>query len=162
MSNAASIDSDRSSPLGNPVPPARQYGLGALLFVCLFSLSFSLHAMWASLTDDELIKSSELIVMGEWLGETTFTAAGRDAMTVGVVSVSEVLKGAPTTRVVLIVQPSTSLKSSTDIAFKRGDRGLWLLRPQPNSKGLFLADHPQRFVPAATGQERIQQLRKKL
>lgn len=51
----------------------------------------------------------------------------------------------------------------SDLSWAPGDRGLWLLRVRPGAEtGLYLADHPQRFVPAATGAARIETLRKAL
>jgi hypothetical protein len=124
-------------------------------FVC--NISF---AMWAALSDDELILSSDLIVMGEWQGQTAVSAASIPEMTMAVIAISEVWKGAGDPVFALIALPSGKIpRSSSDLVFRRGDRGLWLLRLRPGGQGLYLVDHPQRFVPAASGDARIRQLR---
>ncbi len=102
--------------------------------------------MFVQMSDDELIRQSELVVVGEWLGQSTVTIDGH-RVDLGVLRVSEVLKGSAGTTVVLI--PVASLdapRSSSDIRYKRGDGGIWLLRPHPRIAGTYAADHPQRFV----------------
>ena len=113
--------------------------------------------MWAQLDDATLLRSSDLIVMGEWRGSTTPTDGS-----VGYLAVTEVLKGVPGTRMVQIALPSTQFKSGNDLVYRPGDKGLWLLRRHPENKDQYLADHPQRFVPSAGGDERIKQLRRLL
>jgi hypothetical protein len=115
--------------------------------------------MWAPLSDEELIRSSDLIVVGEWQGQVAFSAAGGTDMDVGVVLVDETWKGGAPAFVLVALPASRAPRSSSDPVFRRGDRGLWLLRSQPGSKGLYLADHPQRFVSSGAGQQRIRQLR---
>lgn len=128
-------------------------------------------AMWAMMSDAELLLQSDLIVIGTWQGTTAAPAAatptptpGTVAPSVGAVAVNEVLKGpSATTRVLLVIPAAGALRSSSDIHFSMGDHGLWLLRKQPGgAAGLYLADHPQRFVSTATGAERIEILRKLL
>ena len=119
--------------------------------------------MWASLSDEELVRTSELIVLGEWQGQTTLSTSGLGTLNLGVIAVTETLKGLPNTRVVFVALPAASApRSSSDIHFKQGDRGLWLLRLRPESTGIYLADHPQRFVPLIGNEARIKQLRQKL
>lgn len=123
-------------------------------------------AMWSAMSDAELVQASPLVVVGTWVGQAALTMPGATAaLQVGVVAVSETLKGAaaaanPT--VVFVAVPSPSgLRVSTDIHYRKGDTGLWLLRPHPGATaGLYLADNPQRFVPAATGAAHIDTLRK--
>lgn len=116
--------------------------------------------MWASLSDDELIRGSDLIVMGEWQGQTALSAPSVPEISIGVIAISEVWKGAGAPAFALVALPSGNMpRSSSDRVFRRGDRGLWLLRLRPDGQGLYLADHPQRFVPSAGGEQRIRQLR---
>ena len=120
-------------------------------------------AMWAAMSDAELAQGSSVVVMGTWAGQSALSLPGSAAaIQVGVVVVSEVLKGAAGQTVVFVAVPdAATLRSSSDIHFRKGDSGLWLLRAHPSGdSGLYLADHPQRFVPAATGAARIQSLRK--
>lgn len=122
-------------------------------------------AMWAQMSDEELIRSSVLIVNGEWVGQTPATQRGQAiAGDIGVVAVSEVLKGPPGSALALVaVAGAGTPRSSSDIAFRRGDRGLWLLRAHGSGPiDLLAADHPQRFVPAGSGAPRIAALRRLL
>lgn len=120
-------------------------------------------AMWASLSDDELIRKSDLIVLGEWLGHSILNTGHSSDLTVGVIAISEVLKGPSTSTVALVSIPAaTAPRSSSDLVYRQGDRGLWLLRLRPNSTGIYLADHPQRFVATLGGEARIKQLRQKI
>ena len=124
--------------------------IAALGFILL--LQGQANAMWAAMSERELIEGSELIVMGVW----QVAASGQRH-----VVVSEVLKGPPSLRSVPMAESASGLRSSTDQIRRPGDRGLWLLRRDPEAKpnALYLADHPQRFVPAAGGEARIRLLR---
>lgn len=119
--------------------------------------------MWAQLTDDDLIRTSDLIVLGEWAGQASTLHRGQPVGgDIGVVTVTEVLKGLPGTAIALVaVASARGPRSSSDITFKRGDRGLWLLRRHAGGPiDLFAADHPQRFVSSASGEARIATLRR--
>jgi hypothetical protein len=122
-------------------------------------------AMWEKMSDAELLQRSDLIVVGTWQG-LALPPSGSAAVTptVGVVAVSEVLKGpATTTRALVVVPAPDAPRSSNDLYYRVGDTGLWLLRKRPGEQAnLYLADHPQRFVPAATEAARIEVLRKML
>lgn len=136
-------------------------GLQTARFLCCLSLFLagSVIAMWAPLSDEELVRSSDLIVVGEWQGQSAFSATGSGDIEIGVVLVSETLKGKGPGFALVALPSSSAPRSSSDLVYRRGDRGLWLLKLQPGSKGLYLADHPQRFVPSAGGEQRIRQLR---
>ena len=135
----------------------------AATFVCSAGLGGGALAMWMKMSDDELLQRSDLIVIGTWLGREP-AAAGASAPNVAAVAVSEVLKGPATTTRALVVMPAAEApRSSTDIHRRAGDRGLWLLRKHPGGvAALYLADHPQRFVPMTTEAGRIDVLRKLL
>lgn len=113
--------------------------------------------MWMKMSDAELLLRSDLVVIGTWLGPVS-------APNVGTVAVSEVLKGpAATTQALVMVPAADQPRSSSDLRYREGDMGLWLLRKRPGREaGLYLADHPQRFVPAATEAARIETLRELL
>jgi hypothetical protein len=116
--------------------------------------------MWAGLSDDELIRGSDLVVQGEWQGQTALSMPSVPEIAVGVIAISEVWKGAGNPTFALVALPSSKApRSSSNLTFRRGDRGLWLLRLQPGSQGLYLVDHPQRFVPLDGGEQRMRQLR---
>lgn len=121
--------------------------------------------MWAKMSDAELLRHSDLIVIGTWQGPTSPSAGGAVATpSVGVVAISEVLKGPGLMTRVLIVVPNPDAPiSSSDLHYRVGDTGMWLLRKRPGEQAdLYLADHPQRFVPAATEAARIKILRELL
>ena len=112
--------------------------------------------MWAAMSDEELVSSSELIVIGEWIEYPSIK--GNAVSGSGAIAISKVLKGKATASVSVAQTPGTAPHSSTDLIFHAGDRGLWLLRQMPENKEIYLIDHPQRFVPAAGGEERIRAL----
>jgi hypothetical protein len=119
-------------------------------------------AMWAKLTDPELVAKSDLIVRGELIGVTrTQPTADSPPLWVGTIRVDSVLKGPPALTVALLALPSPEgPRSSTDLGYREGQRGLWFLRVRhPEGSGLYLADHPQRFVPHSKA-DRIQELEK--
>lgn len=128
-------------------------GRAAFLFFLACAVLFTpsqVEAMWARYSETELIAASPLIVMAEFIGETTLAVGPAGNMrAVGVLRVGEVLKGDHAITVVLIELPmSGGAQVSEAMHFARGQRGLWFLYAAPGSTGLFRADHPQRFVPA--------------
>jgi hypothetical protein len=117
-------------------------------------------AMWSRLSDAELFERSDLIVTGVLIGRTRIRT-GQTDLTVGVIRVQETLKG-PAANVALLVLPETRPTASDAIPYDVGASGLWYLRLRgPAEAGLFVADHPQRFVPAAEAQPAIAALRKR-
>lgn len=118
--------------------------------------------MWAQMSDAELLASSDVIVLGEWLGQAEVTLdAGAGPQTLGVIAISEALKGGAAAGFVLVQRPAPgALRSSSDLSFERGQKGLWLLRAKPGgARAIYLVDHPQRFVSAASDAARIAALR---
>lgn len=122
-------------------------------------------AMFVRLSDEELISRSDLIVLGEWMGQSAVgaSALGDSAarLDLGAVAVSDVLKGPAGQTVVFIATPSAeAARTGSDLHHRRGERGLWLLRAKPGAPaGIYLADHPQRFE---TDAARIDALRRLL
>jgi hypothetical protein len=142
-------------------------GLVSVLWAALPGLS---HAMFARLSDEELISRSELIVVGEWLGQSAVGAAALGERTprldLGAIAIAEVLKGPATQTVALVATPAANAantaRSGSDVAHKRGERGLWLLRAKPGAPaGIYLADHPQRFEADAARIEALRRLLKR-
>lgn len=123
-------------------------------------------AMFAKMSDEELIRRSDLIVIGEWVGQSSLRLANSsESMEVGAISISEVLKGSPDQSLALVaVRASSAPRSGAEISYRRGDKGLWLLRQHQDSgaNGIYLADHPQRFIPDTGGAERIKEIRRAL
>jgi hypothetical protein len=128
----------------------------AFLLLCFLGTGQG-HAMWTKASDDELVKSSALIVEATYTGQSAFSAdAGASRMTLGVLRVQKVLRGDPATELVFIRVPTIGLlRKSDDIVFTSGQQGLWFLRADSAYPGLYLADHPQRFVPDAQASEKV-------
>lgn len=146
----------RESPMGFPVVPA-------VLLVTLLAIPGSAHAMWVKLTDTELIARSDVIVIGELIGQTRMKrSSDGETLWLGILEIGEVLKGDPSQTMLLLVLPSPEgPRSSSDIFYRKGQRGLWFLHTRrPGEIGLYLADHPQRFLPAPDATDRIKAIRK--
>ena len=113
----------------------------------LAAFAFETSAMWVRLTDSELVQQSDAIVIGEIIGQTELVLAQPAIkLTLAVIRVAEVLKGDSRATVVLLELPSGGLRSSSDITYRRGQSGIWFLRLRSKTeRGVYLADHPQRF-----------------
>jgi hypothetical protein len=125
----------------------------------------SLHAMFAPLSDRELIEGSSLIVQAEFVGQAQVDLGpSAGSQWLGVLVVRETLKGVVADKIVLIAVPSPAgPRSSSDILYQPGQTGLWFLHARPGgTSGILVADHPQRFVPAGSGQARIEEFRRSL
>ena len=122
------------------------------LLALLVLLSGQVQAMWARMSDAELIEKSQLIVVGEWIGQSPLRLGQEGAaMELAVIAVSEVLRGPQSSSVAFVAVPGSEQPvSSSDLRFKRGDSGVWFLRlrrsGEPN--GPYVVDHPQRFLPS--------------
>lgn len=118
-------------------------------------------AMFAQMSDEELIRRSDLIVVGEWVGQSPLRLPGSSqTLSVGAIRVTEVLKGPKEQGVALVITNSPDApRSNSDMRYQRGDRGLWLLRANPDGSGLYFADHPQRYQAEDSADERVKTLR---
>ncbi|WP_180126595.1 hypothetical protein [Rhodoferax sp. BLA1] len=123
--------------------------------------------MFARFTDEQLVSQSELIVLGEWSGQSAVgaTALGETApiLDMGVITIAEVLKGPSAQVLAFVATPSENgPRSGSDMTHKRGERGLWLLRSKPGApSGIYLADHPQRYETDPTHIEALRRLLKR-
>lgn len=125
----------------------------------LFAVSPVVQADWASITPQELARSAEIIVTGEYLGQQNQVQlpGATEMLNIGVIRVEQWFK-APKTEgnahpslpnLVLLVAPlprANGTVSSVDVPLKAGQQGLWYLRKQ--GKGLYRIDRPDRFVSA--------------
>jgi len=116
-------------------------------------------AMWARMSDQELIERSDLIVVGRLADEKSIKLGDRSAR-VGVIAVSEVLKGSAPAELLLALPARDRPVSSTDLDFRVGQSGLWYLRKVASAgSAIYFADHPQRFVAADQARSQIEALR---
>ncbi len=129
-----------------------------MLAIALLFRFAGANAMWVELTQQELVLGSNLIVIGRLVGETRVSdcADGADFI-VGVIRIDRVLKGDATQGVALLaLRPARTAHISTQLEHGIGQQGLWFLRERRAGKtGLYLADHPQRFVPMAVAADLI-------
>jgi len=132
----------------------------ALVLAALLATGSSM-AMWARLSDAELFDRSDLIVTGTLIGQTRVRIGTAD-LAVGVIDVKETFKGEPT-EIALLVLPTKGQPVASDaLPRATGDSGLWYLRLRTTAEnGLYVADHPQRFVPAAEAEQAVKDLRKR-
>lgn len=119
----------------------------------LLLMGATASAMWAYFSDADLIAKSDLIVFGEITEARQITQSdGQASLNAAVVHITELLKGGGNPTEALLSMPSAeSSRSSADIFYRVGQKGLWFLRVRPQIIGkdsVYLADHPQRFIPA--------------
>lgn len=137
-------------------------GLAAAL---LFSGSEA-TAMWAKMTQVELVQASPLIVLATLEKIVRIPMAGNGgARPVGVLRIENVLKGDSRADIALIALPDPDEPIiSSDLTYKVGQTGLWFLHPAGAEEGavLFAADHPQRFVAADQAATIVESLRRRL
>jgi hypothetical protein len=130
-----------------PLPDAARRRLLRLAAALGLPFAAPARAMWARMSEAELVQHSELVVLGEWASDAPAALPNAPAQAVGRIAVAEVWKGPPGLKTVSVVVPAPGAPLASDaITYRRGDRGLWLLRPWQGGGGLYAADHPQRFV----------------
>lgn len=106
----------------------------------------------AQMTLEELVERSDLIVVGQLASIDPMPASEQD---LGTIRVEDVLFAKPTpaepVREAGVVLPSTrGLRSSDQVFYRVGQRGIWFLRTAPGSAaGRYLADNPQRLMAEA-------------
>lgn len=132
----------------------------AVLFL-LYTMIGSAGAMFVELSEAELIKQSGMIVVGELIGRAVVGGAEKqDAKVLGVIRVEETLKGDTGAAIVFLALPGHKFMHSAQLTHNDGQRGLWYLRLQnADEAGIYVADHPQRFVPLDNASAQIEALR---
>lgn len=132
----------------------------AAFFFSLMVLSGTLladgaFASWAGMTMAELVDGSDVVVVGEVIDVRPAPSSSGEGVDtdIGTVSVTEVLSGNMVGGEVMVLFPSerAKVRTSVDITYKAGQKGVWFLRKKPASaKGqavsIYLADHPQRLM----------------
>ncbi|MBF0612949.1 MAG: hypothetical protein G8345_20195 [Magnetococcales bacterium] len=110
-------------------------------------------ASWVAFTAPQLVQASEMIVVGKLVATVPEVVdLNGYALNLGVIHITQVLKGVSPSRFVTLELPSpTAPRSSSDLLHKKGQNGMWFLRlhgQEPAKR--FIADHPQRFVADTT------------
>lgn len=137
------------------------WALRIVALAVLAGISSQGIAMFALMSDEELVRRSDLIVFGHWAGQSSLqlSAAG-ERLEIGVIAIQEVLKGPSEQSIALVaVAAHDGLRSSSNISYARNAKGLWLLRQKPGTAGIYLADHPQRFLAEGKDAKRIEMIR---
>lgn len=139
--------------------------LSVLFCMAVLSVAFCAavaEASWAGMTLEELVDSSDAVVAGEVVDVRPAPAAEGEGIEIGRLSVKEVLFGGVTEAEVMVLFPSekSRVKTSVDISYKVGQKGVWFLRKKPvpvkgQAASFYLADHPQRFM----GMEQLESVR---
>lgn len=124
------------------------HSLSVLLVLTGLLPALDTSAMWARLSDEELIEASSVVVKAEMTGITTVRFAGTGKnLRLGVLQVEKTYKGSRQT-VRLLALPPEAPVSSTDIVYVPGQSGIWFLRESNTDTGIYMADNPQRFWPS--------------
>jgi len=106
-------------------------------------------ASWVKLSPEELVGQSKLAVIGEFIGTTRVAAQKTGTnIIVGIIKIETVLDGSVHDDFLLIaIRNADSPLISSTIGFKKGQRGLWLLKQySPDNTLLYSASHPQQFT----------------
>jgi hypothetical protein len=144
------------------------------LLLMLWLITGSAQAMWTKAGQVELVESSDVIVRATFIGQASVGLSslhcvnandlkGASEVDFGVLNVIEVLKGS-NEEIFLLRVPSSKglLRRSDSIYYQPGQTGLWYLRPDNEYKGLYLADHPNRFVNSENADKAVEKVRKLL
>lgn len=103
------------------------------------------HSMWLSESPSQLLKTSTLVVEGTLIKRFEINDKNR-SIALGLLKITSIYKGQTNQPLITIELPNSSNPIvSTDIHYKIGTSGLWLLNL--NKNGLLSANHPQRFIP---------------
>lgn len=126
-------------------------GMSSVLCVAAVGGLFAgeVGAMWARMSLEQLVQQSDLVVVGELVAVNPEPGGRFD---IGRIRVDEVIMGQKGVAEVALAVPARAggLRSSEEISYNPGRRGLWFLRRQSGTgaqSGVYLADHPQRLQP---------------
>lgn len=112
---------------------------------------------WAPISDPDLIRTSDLIVVGKivWVENGPASPAAVDKASI---LVQEVLRGDPTAVMATLSYPGRNRGVPTadgvestlrewDILFDLNQEGVWFLKKDPAAPTGYVIDHPARFKP---------------
>ena len=128
--------------------------LAGLMGLCALQTS---NAMWAAVSQDVLVAENKVIVVGK-IEEIQAATAGTKYDT-ALITVTEVLKNELDMAIKVgdklpLAMPATGqglmISVSTDISYKKGTAGVWLLEYKDK---MFLATYPKDYQPATAKEE---------
>ncbi len=113
------------------------------------------------MSESELLERSDLVLTGILIGQSSLRVSG-ETLLLAVIKVDAVYKGPSGLSVVFLALPAADRPiASNDIHYRVGQSGLWFLRQRSvGEQGIFLADHPQRFIPSERASPQIEALLK--
>lgn len=107
--------------------------------------------LFASMTVEQLVDSSQLIVVGELVSLSAHPNLA--ATDLGTIRIEEVIlaraSNSTADRASLLVPARGGLAVSTAVYYTVGQRGVWFLRRDSAQADAYLADHPQRLMAAS-------------
>jgi len=135
--------------------------LFSIFMIALLPIGSS--AMWARMTDAELIKQSNIIIKATYIGSSTIRVNNKE-LHLGVLHIEETLKGNQQ-GVVFIRLGSTAKgfpKRSDEISFKLNQKGMWFLEKNIEQEGVYIINRLDRFIPEEQFKNRLPALFKLL
>ena len=123
------------------------------LIVILAALvnSTTSQAIWKDVTSEEMIEQSIIILQGALIGTARLSLEDKsEILNLGIIQISEVLKGKNEKGVALIVIRSENKSvASTQLKFVIGQKGIWILDLYSTPENdLYVVNHPQKFIPS--------------
>ncbi len=116
----------------------------------LLLFTSNISAMWVEISDCKLIDQSVIIVEAEFTGTTRIKLSkNTQSIEPGILQIKQVFKGNNMLDNVLVEQPMPKdPRSSIDIFFTRGQKGIWFLtKGKTSNSGIYSANDYQRYWP---------------
>ncbi len=130
-----------------------------MVLTLTFAAGRRADACWIAMPLRDVIGQSDLVAAGAIVrGEGTIDRGGR-LYKVGIIEVKEIILGDEGADEVRLIWPTGEssdglrMAISTDISYRIGQDGVWLLRADSENPDLFLADRPDRFQPSGRANE---------
>ena len=109
-------------------------------------------AMFARLSETELVNTADIIISGRYMGEEGICFPGSDReVRVGVIVVDQVYRGETQRSRLYFPLPPAGLSRSDAIALAVGRQGIWFLVSVEAAENLYWFNHPQRLLSQAEG-----------
>ena len=120
-----------------------------LLSLFMLLNSFTALGDQIFLTPQELVKISDVAVIGKLTLEQDITLLNKQMIRVGVIDIEQVFKGLEPNQQSVLIEltpyPPSGMLKSTDVVIATGNEGLWLLKKHTN--GLYRVARPDSLLP---------------